>query len=59
MASGKGGTTKEAVREVADRVLLDVVEQENGVPGVVAMATVRATSMRAPPASVSLARTRR
>ena len=41
MASGKGGTTKEAVREVADRVLLDVVEQENGVPGVVAMATDR------------------
>ena len=32
---------KEAVREVADRVLHDVVEQENGVPGVVAMATDR------------------
>lgn len=32
---------KEAVREVADRVLHNVVEQENGVPGVVAMATDR------------------
>ncbi len=32
---------QEVIREVADRVLHDVVEQENGVPGVVAMATDR------------------
>ena len=32
---------KDAVREAADRVLHGVVEQENGVPGVVAMATNR------------------
>ena len=32
---------KEAVKEVADRVLHDVAERENGVPGVVAMATDR------------------
>ncbi len=32
---------QEAVREVADRVLHGAVEQENGVPGVVAMATDR------------------
>jgi methyl acetate hydrolase len=31
----------EEVREAADRVLRDVVERENGVPGVVAMATGR------------------
>jgi methyl acetate hydrolase len=31
----------EAVREAADRVLRDVAERENGVPGVVAMATDR------------------
>jgi methyl acetate hydrolase len=31
----------DAVREAADRVLRGVVEQENGVPGVVAMATGR------------------
>ncbi|MDP9456880.1 MAG: 1,4-butanediol diacrylate esterase [Actinobacteria bacterium] len=32
---------KEAVKEAADRVLRDVAERENGVPGVVAMATDR------------------
>ena len=32
---------KEAVKEAADRVLRGVAEQENGVPGVVAMATDR------------------
>jgi methyl acetate hydrolase len=32
---------KDAVKEAADRVLHGVVEQENGVPGVVAMATNR------------------
>src|SRR5215210_8365558 len=32
---------KDALSEVADRVLHDVVEQENGVPGVGAMATDR------------------
>ena len=32
---------KEAVKEAADRVLRGVVEHENGVPGVVAMATDR------------------
>jgi methyl acetate hydrolase len=32
---------KEAVKEVADRVLHDVAERENGVPGVVTMATDR------------------
>jgi methyl acetate hydrolase len=32
---------KEAVKEVADRVLHDAAERENGVPGVVAMATDR------------------
>ena len=32
---------KEAVKEAADRVLQGVVERENGVPGVVAMATDR------------------
>ena len=32
---------KEAVKEVADRVLHDIAERENGVPGVVAMATDR------------------
>jgi methyl acetate hydrolase len=32
---------KEAVKEVADRVLRDAAERENGVPGVVAMATDR------------------
>ena len=31
----------EAVREAADRILRDVAERENGVPGVVAMATGR------------------
>ena len=31
----------EAVREAADRILRDVAERENGVPGVVAMATDR------------------
>ena len=32
---------REAVKEAADRVLRDVAERENGVPGVVAMATDR------------------
>ena len=32
---------KEGVKESADRVLRGAVEQENGVPGVVAMATDR------------------
>ena len=31
----------EAFREAADRILRDVAERENGVPGVVAMATSR------------------
>ncbi len=32
---------QQAIREVADRVLHNAVEQENGVPGVVAMAADR------------------
>ncbi len=49
------------VKEVADRVLRDVAERENGVPGVVAMATDRQkkTSTREPRASASSVEQRR
>jgi len=51
---------KRGVREAADGVLRGVVEQEDGVPGVVAMATDREViSTRARKANASLAGSRR
>ena len=50
---------KEGLKEAADRVLRGAVEQENGVPGVVAMATARAISTKARRGSANLARSRR